>query len=304
MSDLPILSVSWTQMTTWNDCKYKWWLKYNKRITPVHVSDGMSKGRIVHELMQGLFDFQYKFQEKKKRPPSVDESMNYFQKALGKLQPDPTDVQNIMVAAYVITRFIKEYQPQEEAQYRTIAAELELRAKLETERGRIFELVGIIDRIMHNLRNGKNYLGETKTHGARPWKPEKIEMDGQQLVYIELARAMGWELEDILYLFINTWDYKTKETYGYEKFFQKELVIDRAQLRNGFLRELHDFVDEVYDFAERGLRPRRSIGPHCGDCYFQSYCFGRLRGLRHSAALGRKYVVKEDKPSTEESEDV
>ena len=285
-----MLRVSWSSMSNGNTCEYRWFLNYIARVRPTRYSEALSKGSLVHKMISHHFDMQVE-----KTNLSADSYVNLHKDYCNELMKelDPRAFEAFMIASYVVTSYIRDYQPAEESHFVTVASEIEVEAKMTTPQGNEFVLNGIIDRILQNKRTKKLLLGEFKTHSAKPWSTAAIEMDGQQPIYLAIAREMGWPVDDIHYLFLNVYPYKDRTKYPYTKYFESQIVFDKAQVRQGFLNEIYKYVDRLIGSIEREEEPRRNIGRHCERCPFQSYCYIKLKGGSDAAALSTGYIKKE-----------
>lgn len=290
MTEVPVINTSWTQMSTWNRCTYAWWARYAAGIRPVQVSESLTRGRIAHLMLHHHHAFHIKNPD-----ASIEQLKKVHFNYVNELckEASPYEVTHIYVVAYVIALYIEDYQPLEEQNLITVATEIPVEWELKTPAGNRFILTAIIDRIIQSRTTGKLYLGEYKTHSARPWTSAEIEMDGQQLVYLAALRHLGWDVSDVIYLFINVYDYKHREKKKYTDYFQSETILDKPALIEHFFQELYLYVDEVYDSV--GKTPRRHISRNCGRCPYQQYCYTRLKGFSHEAAMATGYEIKEDK---------
>lgn len=256
----PAIKISHSQVLTWLSCKWKWKWAYLDRWTSKEKSHYLTQGNMMHELLA-----MYYSGKQNEVMPKLHEWAN-----------EPDKWQLVEKCAKLYTRYTEEFAPREDAGWTTLAAEYYFSIVLRTPVGIPFELEGYVDQI--KVKNGSIFVEDYKTHTARPWTDDMVQMDSQLPVYGAALKELGYTVNGVSILLLNMYDYKEQQPI--EKMVKR---IRHAPSQTEFSNILYQFglaVDEILFY--RGMNENRyvkNLKKDCSQCQFQMPCLMDNKGI-------------------------
>ncbi len=176
-----MVTYSHSKLSTFEQCPFKFKLRYIDKIIPeLEISIESHLGGIVHDTLEWLY-----IEVHKKKIPTIDQTISYFaERWQEKYRPEMVIVKKELNAkdyfnkgvGFVLSYYLK-HKPFNE---NTIA--LEEKINLNLDESKEYEIVGFIDRLVHNLQTGEYEIHDYKTANNLPLK-EKVDNDRQLALY-------------------------------------------------------------------------------------------------------------------------
>lgn len=283
MDEIP--QISFSQMGTWNRCKFKWELSYVHGYKPKSYPANMRLGSFCHTLLE----YYYK-NVAEGRFVSRNEAGAFVQDYV-RSSMDPkeyNDLEVIHSGVRLITRYIRDFAPEADSRFEPIVVEEKFVVPFKTPKGKDYELVIIPDLLMKH-ESGKVWLLDHKTMGsARFWTDTELLMDVQQSMYSLALRKIGMDIFGNIYNMLNTYQYKDYDGTPPTKLFSRELTHRTNTELHNIEIEVGKAVDDMLDTTEY----RRSLQRDCSRCWFQEPCLLGLKGMDIKQALEAQFDRK------------
>lgn len=245
---------SHSRLSTFEQCKLKYKLRYIDRIIPETEKTIESHlGGTVHSALEWLYT-----EVKKSRIPSVEELLVFYSKEWEKEYEDEIPiVKKYLTKEDYFNRGIKflvdYYQSHTPFKDNTIDVEKEIFLDLD-ENGE-YKIRGFIDRLVYNLETGEYEVHDYKTSGNLP-DQDKIDNDRQLALYSIAVREIYGN------------DKKVRLVWHY-LFFNKKIVSERTDEQLEQLRE--DTINLIKEIENtEDFEPTKST--LCNWCEYKDIC--------------------------------
>lgn len=275
------MNISYGQAGTWARCPYKWSLSYVDKWTPKTLSPGLSMGGMIDELLNLLYSGK-----------SYDEIMLAAREFTTRPKADINLISRVLK---IIDRYIKDWHPIKDANWKVIEVQKYLEVGFTSPAGRPFTLEGYIDLLV--WIESKIWLVETKSYGGSQWawNETQLQMEPQTPIYIAACRELGIPVYGVISNQINTYDYKNPpET---EKLFQRSKIHKTPAELDNVILQLGLVVDEI---ASHQGPYRKNLNRDCSWCAFQEPCLYDTKGIDPTHFLEMNFKKKEPRPEQTE----
>lgn len=276
------LTISHSQLSTWNKCRFAYNLSYVQGWTKKEKEIYFRRGGEVHNI---LADYYSSFPHGKGDTSVVK---NWVQEALQR----DVDYELIDQVQWLMTRYILDYSYFED-DFEVVEVEKEFTIDLETPKGRLVTLHGFLD-LLKKI-NGKYWLVDHKTSGsARFWTDDEIVMDSQLPTYQALLNRHGYDIFGCEFNFLNTYEYKKRDEVSPEKLFKRARTY-RTDIETQII--LDEFALACDDILDNRHNVRRSLSKDCSRCQFFDPCHLSMKGMNIEELLPAGFKIKgqEDK---------
>ena len=176
-----MVTYSHSRLSTFEQCRFKFKLRYVDRIVPeVEETIESHLGHTVHEVLEWLYK-----QVKLDNIPSIDDVVVYYTELWKRaFNPNVVVVKNHLTVEDYFNKGIKflldYYMTNQPFDDNTL--ELEKRIKVQLDESGDYLIQGFIDRLVHNIETGEYEIHDYKTSGRMPSK-ESIDTDRQLALY-------------------------------------------------------------------------------------------------------------------------
>lgn len=271
------LKFSHSQLRMWNDCRFKWYIKYVLGYDQRDKSEALRKGTVTHEFAAN----HYRFLAENPRAILSEEALlgnhREFLQARSQDIADVDDLKAVSQVGKLFERYIIEQSMRVDRKFEILKVEehYELPVVLPSGNEVTFQLY--LDTLKRDRETGNLWLEDHKTHSSRPWNSAKIMMDPQLPSYAVILREHGIDIFGMIYNLINVYDYKKLSEQPTDKLFKTEPIWRTpVELDNAF-EEMKKAMDDVILNWEN---PRRSQdADKCSRCWFQDPCLMLLKGF-------------------------
>lgn len=194
-----------SELSTYLDCRRRWWLSYYRRLTPIHEKTvgPLTLGTRVHYALQALHDTEMfaagigpldayddlgATDRERLDAQYVDDEYGVPAEVLKQFQSE-LELGRIMVEGYL--EWLAETGA--DSEFEVIGAEEKVDVPFAEIRGRTVRLLGKFDLRVRRLRDGARLFIDYKTCGSISGRLQTIQMEQQFLMYQLLERLHGAE---------------------------------------------------------------------------------------------------------------
>ena len=201
-------------------------------------------------------------------------------------------MESAATAMQLVTRYIRDYAPTVDGNWRIAKTEDHFQLPLRTPKGRPYEFQGYIDLAVYI--GDYLYLIDHKTSGRSRYTQESLVTEWQLLLYGAAMREEGLDIEGVGINGFNTTKYKNFWSEPIDKIFYRVSVHQSPVMFDNSLELLGRIVDEMEDILD-GRTPRKVVSKSCTWCQFRELCVFQLKGLGDQAETLKRiaFTVKE-----------
>jgi len=273
-----MLVVSNSKIQNWQRCRKAWEFAWIKDLELKRKKETLETGTIVHGLLQKYYKGELDLQAEASQLQFDDDPGNIEAKASG-------------IAFLLVSRYVKDFAPFEDAGYKVVATEYYFQVPLRTKNGIDFMLEGYCDLLVID-EHGYLWLWDHKTT-SRFWTPLQVMMDAQTPTYAAALRTLDKPIHGIIFNQLNTYEYKNYLDVPPEKLFKRERTYRTPVELDAFLSNLYDIVD---DMVENQHHITRSLNKDCAYCFFQNPCLLEMKGVDIKDTLEADYQKRKPRP--------
>lgn len=280
------LTLSHSQVQTYDTCKFKWNLQYIEGWKTPSTS-ASNRGTIIHDLLNYWYQCQ-----------SEELWQRYAKDVISKAGSE--NFAEVARFVRITERYIKDFIPVSDTGQETLALEQHFETEFESLAGNKFKIQGYIDRI---YRKGRNiFIEDFKTIGQAQgfWSQAMVLLDSQLTLYAALAPTVeGLNIEQVNGVSVtalNCYPYKRDfEQKAVNDLFRRETAYRSANEQSNVLVEFANKADEMLEHMERNKPFTKSLTKNCAKCDFSEICQYALRGVDVVPFLNTKFERKKDK---------
>jgi len=247
---------SHSRLSTFEQCAYKFKLKYLDKIIPdIEMSIESHLGKCVHDSLEWLYNY-IKENKDLKKIPTIDAVIEYY---ANKWQENYNENIKIVKSQFTSKDYFNKgvqflvdyYMKHQPFQDGTIECEKKIMINLDDN----YQIQGFIDRLVQDLGNGNYEIHDYKTANALP-SQEKIDNDRQLALYsIAIKEIFGHDKEIKL-----VWHYLAHNT----KIISSRTNEQLQKLKEETIRLINK-IEETAQFPSR-----KSV--LCHWCEYKSMC--------------------------------
>lgn len=248
------LKVSYSQLSTWDRCRYAWHLSYQEGWHRKQQSTALSIGTIGHDLLATWYK-------------SFDRQVVQDRKVEILDTSDLNDVSAIRRVFALVDRYLEE---DEITEAEIIGVEQHFDFMLTTPQGRSYELQGYIDLLRKDWLDDHKFVGKFYTE-------RELELDPQMSLYLLGVRQFGYNPVGFKHNMLYTYDYKNGlESVATNKLFKRIAGYRTDTELKAIEHEVGLIVDDIMD---NRARIRRSLRRECTYCQFHEVCQYGMKGI-------------------------
>ena len=282
-TEVPVIKISPSRISTYQDCPKKYDYTYNQNLTSlVKATHYFNKGNYFHELSHSYYELLKTTGIQPGSEAAVvtirDRIQNDLRKASG---PELISVYHTITRTML--RYIQEQSPKIDNGIKVIGTEQEINHLLTLPSGRIISLFGFID-LIYRDSSGRLHIRDHKT-GERPWTKQQAA-SSNQLLYYSLAtwlRTREVPIAEISY--INTHEYVKKAPKAETAFAFPTVTYSQKELQL-YLDQILQLIDEMLD--SKGVP---HYGGPCNWCPFLTPCTLERKGIDSTPIIVSQYKV-------------
>ena len=277
------MQISFSQLSNWNRCQFLWHYKYRDLWSPIDIKDNMKLGTVLHYALKLYYD---EIQTNPDNDPVEAVKEWIFSQQTGEYS-----LETLTQAARIMMRY-PEFAIAQDKKFQVLGTEIEFTLNLVSPLGVKYQLVGIIDLVVHNTETDKIWVIDHKST-YRFWNPLEITTDIQLPLYAVACSQMYGELPQIIMVNqIRTYPYKKYETTELEKLFFRDRDNRTRAEYHSILKEVGETVDEIVQWEKNGTPARRNLTRDCQRCDFYDPCLSELKGYGREGFLGMTFKRK------------
>lgn len=264
--------LSYSGMTTWHQCGYKFWLHYIEGLPGDPPSEATLVGTVVHEALESIFAPEATVQAS--LPEAAKRAWGNNQEAIDAL--GDVDIQSMK--RNVLSSLSLLYSSWRDEDI--IGTEVKVEREWTTPKRRTAKFHGYVDAVVRNP-NGTLLVVDYKTGKgpdmSTPWgEPQRDERMIQPALYAAALGSMDMPV---------TWyvlDYAPGN--GQASYHASEVGSEHYEWAVGvYLRAW----DEIAEAVESGITPAPTTSPLCGWCDFLGTCEAGQEAVRQRWALNK-----------------
>lgn len=297
------LVITNSKRCTFLDCQYRYFLEYERRLSPVSEAAYFVWGALIHECLEAVDNGISTENFIEGERTRIEESTEI----LTEKQITQMDL-FLNLLQYVMDAYLLKYYEKDLARYETLGAERIF--ELELPSGAIFK--GKIDRVVRDTVTGETYIWEIKTAamtGDTYW--QAIQIGSQPIGYLLAAqRCYGFQVTKVIYDVLKKPQIRQKvhepdadfyirvgEAYllGRDKYFERRPITKTQQQIDTYYYEIDQVARDIMWHTKEGSFAMHHPTNKKGGCCYYPIC---VNG-EHSEAEDMFYMRNVDKTEPE-----
>lgn len=292
-----MLRVSYSQISLWNSCNYKWYLGYQEGWTPKREPSYFALGSAIHTHLNNYYSFLIENPGRWRDALAVSR----FKMMETMAEISVQEMVQFGSAWKFFEAYVTDFASTADLNHKFIGSEKEYILQFQSVEGRPFEIVVLID--LEAINGGNHWIWDHKSFSKTPWSAKSTASSQQLKLYGYVRNYIGDPIAGVIINSINTYEYKDRASQPVDKLYKRiPVVCDKRELQNAF-DELRLAVDDLAEKQERQIF-RRNLNPYtCERCNFFEPCQMDIKGLDIMGYMRDNYKKKEDRngptPDTE-----
>lgn len=257
--------VSFSEIDTYRQCPFKWWLEYRDEWQPPTVSPALQRGSLWHEVMAAHYGMP-----DTKRQREIEALLYADDGSQSEMQ---------QLVAWMYSDYGTMWADADR-EWKVLAVEQRINNVLHIEldgHSIDIRLTGIVDLVVRDRKTKMLWLVDHKSHRDFP-PARKLELDDQMGLYAWLLRQLGKPVQGIIYSVARTQRNKSKPQTLEERYKRYPLHKTDAEL-DEIVREAALTEKRKQQIGSRS-EAERNTGDHCiFRCSFTEPCLAARKGI-------------------------
>lgn len=279
------IRVSHSQLRAWNQCRMKWHLQYERRLTPKKTPIPLFVGVTLHEIME-----EYYGRIQRGEPHSWGDISEWVQSELPFPKSDE-ELKSFSHLMKVMKRYIEDYSSVVDNDWFPVHVENKSEFIFETPEGRQAKVVYIPDLIMQHKTSKKLWLWDHKSFRSKPYSDGDLLTEIQIPIYIgAVRRDLNLDIHGAIFNLVNVYEYKNYEAQTLDKLFIRKRTFRTPAEINNVQTLIGMQVDDIEDNRDKVYM---NLNKDCSWCSFQDYCINTMKGIDGEEILTNNFQERQ-----------
>ncbi len=280
-----IITVSPSGVSSWQRCKYQWYLSYIEGFTS-GSNKSYERGKLVHKFEESFYNLYIGQQVTPIEAEQFNEIRKEHENQFAKIE----DIAMFYWALSTFGRYTEFAALNDD--FIPLATEVELFVPTDLEfGGKQVYLHGILDLVFE--RAGEIGVMDHKSHYTERgrWTAAMVYFDQQLAMYGLMLHMLGFEPKVAVINSINVFEYKNIAREPLEKLFNRETVTLNPKRLGRYRDNIYAIIKDMRTSAEYPMNLTQQCPKMCG---YSNVCDNRLRGLDYKSVLLQNHRRKEE----------